>query len=80
MPLVGPVTESGVGLRFLPKITKKARETNVPVVEVVLVVARDRALLDGTLARLHAALLLIGAGALGGLALLVRVGVRGIVE
>ena len=66
-----------VGVRFLSKITKKAREQNMPHDEVVLTVGRDRAPLDGTLAALRTALLLVGAGALAGLVALVRWGVRG---
>ena len=63
--------------RFLPKITKKARDQNAPAGEVVLTVGRDRSPLDGTFATLRAALLLVGASALAGMALLVRLGVRG---
>jgi two-component system sensor histidine kinase QseC len=65
------------GLRFLPKMTRKVRERNAPGVEVVFIVGRDRAPLDRTLARLRGALLVVGAGALAGLAVLVRFGVRG---
>ena len=64
-------------LRFLPDMGKKAREQNNPNIEVVITVGRDRAPLDRTLASLHASLLLIGAGALAGLAVLVHLGVRG---
>ena len=64
-------------LRFLPDMSKKARETGNPEIQIVLTVGRDRAPLDHTLAALHAALLLVGAGALAGLAVLVRFGVSG---
>ena len=66
-----------VETRFLPKVTKKVREQNMPVEEVVLTVGRDRAPLDRTVATMRTALLLIGGGALAGLAVLVRLGVRG---
>ncbi len=64
------------GIRFLPKMAKRLREQNEPAMPVVLMVGRDRSPLDRTLAALHAALLLIGGGALAGLTALVGWGVR----
>ena len=68
-------------LRLVPPMAKKAREQNMPEVEVVLTVGRDRGPLDRTLDVLQVALALIGAmvlvrwGVRGGLAPLERLGV-----
>ena len=64
------------GVRFVPKMAKRARELDASPEEIVLTVGRERAPLDRTLATLQAALLLIGAGTLAGLVALVRWGVR----
>ncbi|MEO8351042.1 MAG: ATP-binding protein [Chthoniobacteraceae bacterium] len=65
------------GLRFQPEIARKAREVNAEGIEVVLVVARDRAPLEATVAAIRGALLLTGLGTLAALVLMVRFGVRG---
>lgn len=65
------------GVRYLPKMGKKARGEGLEDTEVILVAGRDRAPLDRTLAALRAALLLVGAAALATLAMIVSVGVRG---
>lgn len=67
------------GLRFTPQDEEDDGKTKSvkPKPEAVLVVGRDRAPLDRTLAALRTSLLLTGAGALAVLAALVRREVRG---
>ena len=67
------------GLRFTPpdEDAEPAKNHRGPKVQALLVVGRDRAPLDHTLAALRASLLLVGAGTLAVLAALVRWGVRG---
>lgn len=67
------------GLRFTPREEEDdEREHNRPrTIQALLVVGRDRAPLDHTLAALRTSLLAVGAGTLALLAALVRWGVRG---
>ncbi|MHA3771815.1 ATP-binding protein [Verrucomicrobiota bacterium sgz303538] len=65
-------------LRFTPQLEDDDDDRkHAPNTDAVLVVGRDRAPLDHTLATLRAGLGFVGAGALGVLALIVHWGVRG---